>query len=132
MNLSKLNELLYDVMQAECWRSEILQLRVIEKFFMRNLVNHYFKVTEYLIQNEEMNLSNIKFKNLYIIELHTEEIIFDLNRTRGITKSKRFNKNEKVWQEILYHAQGMKSSYIQENGINYDASDSIFRVRILK
>lgn len=130
LSASKLNVLVSEVLAAESGRSEVLQLRVIEKFFIRSLSNHFFKVTEYLIQNEEMNLNNIKFKNLYIIDLQSEDIIFDLNRTRGVVKSKKFYKNEKIWQEVLYHSQGMKSAYIQENGVNYDATDSIFRVSL--
>ena len=46
--------------------------------------------------NEEMNLNYIKFKNLYIIDLSNDHIMFDLCEGRG-DKSRHHYRNEKVW-----------------------------------
>jgi hypothetical protein len=59
-------------------KNEYFQLRVYELFFARHIISHFDRVFQYIVRKEEIYLSNIKFKNMYVIDLSTNLIIFDL------------------------------------------------------
>jgi hypothetical protein len=59
-------------------KNEYFQLRVYDLFFIKHITSHFERVFQYIIKKEEIYLSNIKFKNMYIIDLSTNMIIFDL------------------------------------------------------
>lgn len=127
-----LNNMANELLRSETTittKQDIFNLKLFELFFLKPLYGHFKSVLNQIIKSEEMNLSNIKFKNLYIIDLNTDNIIFDLLRSRNIQKTKDYFKNEKIWQEILYHSQELKNSYLQEKNTKFDMTDSNFRVR---
>ena len=112
-------------------KQDILNIQLFELFFLKPLINHFECIFTEILKSEEMNLTYAKFKNLYLIDLSTENIIFDYLQTKNIKKAKKYYKNEKIWQEILYHSQGMKGAYIQEHGNNFNLSDDVYRVRFI-
>lgn len=83
-----------------------------------------------------MYLSNIKFKNMYIVDLYTKQVIFDMMSLRVFLifiqkneKFKKYYKNEKLWQEIMYHSDLLMNCYGNEIGsITYDPIDLNLRV----
>lgn len=109
-------------------KHDFLNIQLFANLFVGPLTFHIEKVMEEILKSEEMNLNYIKFKNLYVIDLSTENIIFDYLEAKKVAKTKKYYKQEKIWQEILYHSQGMKSSYIQEYGNNFNLVDDTFRV----
>ena len=63
---------------------EFIQIKLFEVYFIRVLTNHFDKVAKLIIKKEEMYLSTIKFKNMYVLEILTNEILFDLMALRVI------------------------------------------------
>lgn len=43
---------------------------------------HFDRVAKHILKKEEMYLSSIKFKNMYVLDLHTQEIMFDMMSMR--------------------------------------------------
>ena len=42
------------------------------------ITSHFEKIIRLIMKKEEMFLSNIKFKNFYVIDLDTDEVLFDM------------------------------------------------------
>ncbi len=42
------------------------------------ITSHFEKIIRMIMKKEEMFLSNIKFKNFYVIDLETEDLLFDM------------------------------------------------------
>lgn len=63
-------------------KNDIFQLKIYETYFIKHITLHFDRVFKLLIKNEEMYLSYIKFKNMYLLDLSNNEIIFDLLASR--------------------------------------------------
>jgi hypothetical protein len=59
--------------------SEYLQLKIYETFFIQPISTHFENVFKLLIKKEEISLSYIKFKNMYVVDLSNQDVLFDLN-----------------------------------------------------
>jgi len=59
--------------------SEYLQLKIYEYFFIQPISSHFENIFKLLIKKEEISLSYIKFKNMYVVDLSNQDILFDLN-----------------------------------------------------
>jgi hypothetical protein len=108
-------------------RSEFFQLKIYELYFVKHITNHFDRVFKFLVNKEEMYLSYIKFKNMYVVDLSTGEILFDILSIRNSNKNKKIYKNEKLWQEILHHSKNLMENYKSENGNQFDNKDGYFR-----
>jgi len=131
LNNDELNSISREILRNDSIvfsKHDFANIQLFSNLFIGPLTAHIEKVMTELMRSEEMNLNYIKFKNLYVIDLSTENIIFDYLEAKNVTKTRKYYKQEKIWQEILYHSQGMKSSYIQENGNNFNLFDDSFRV----
>jgi len=64
--------------QIHFTKNDIFQLKIYETYFIKHITLHFDRVFNILIKNEEMFLSYIKFKNMYIVDLSTNEILMDL------------------------------------------------------
>jgi hypothetical protein len=42
------------------------------------ITSHFEKILRLIMKKEEMFLSNIKFKNFYLVDLETDEVLFDM------------------------------------------------------
>lgn len=123
--------LLNDAKQVDFSKKDPVNLKLLETFFISAFVKHFGDIHDHISKSEEMNLNYIKFKNLYIIDLSNETVMFDLLKSRNNDKKKNYYNNQEVWQEIIYHSQVMRSSYNQELGNNHDMTDAAFRVSVL-
>lgn len=111
-------------------RSEFFQLKIYELYFVKHITFHFERIFKFLIKKEEMYLSYIKFKNMYVVDLSTGAVIFDILALRNSNKNKKIFKNEKLWQEIIHHSKNLMENYNQENGNNFDNKDSFYRVKL--
>jgi hypothetical protein len=117
-------------------KNEYFQLKVYELFFIKHITLHFDKVFKYVIKKEEIFLSNIKFKNMYVIDLSTNMIIFDLLSLRVTifliqksNKNKHIFKNQRLWQEILHHSKILFENYKADDFKNlYDSENNFYRV----
>lgn len=108
-------------------RSEFFQLKIYELYFVKHITIHFDRVFKFLVNKEEMYLSYIKFKNMYVVDLSTGEILFDILSIRKSNKNKKIYKNEKLWQEIIHHSKILMENYRSENGNLFDNKDGYFR-----
>lgn len=102
-------------------------------YFVKHITLHFERVFQFLIRKEEMYLSYIKFKNMYVVDLSTQEIIFDMLSLRNSNKNKKIYLNDKLWQEIMHHSRVLLENYKvdNENKNTYDSQDSFYRVNSL-
>jgi len=76
-------------------KNDIFQLKIFETYFIKHITLHFDRIFKILIKKEEMYLSYIKFKNMYIIELSSDTILFDLLACR-VKKAKYFLKSNVI------------------------------------
>ena len=107
--------------------SDFLELFIYEKYFLKYLTQHFIKLYQYLFRKENFNLTCTKFKNLYILDINTEKIIFDLKKAQQSKKNIKYMKNKKLFEEVLYHSRQMYHSYIKEFSMRYTTTDEAFR-----
>ena len=72
--------------------SDFLELFIYEKYFLKYLTIHFIKLYNYLFRKENFNLTYTRFKNLYILDINTEEIIFDLKKAQQNPKNMKYLK----------------------------------------
>lgn len=116
-----------NVEELDFSRSEFFQLKIYELYFVKHITNHFDRVFKFLVNKEEMYLSYIKFKNMYVLDLSSGEIIFDILALRNSNKNKKIYKNEKLWQEIIHHSKNLMENYKNDFGNTYDNKDGFFR-----
>ena len=83
---------------------------------------HFEKIMRLILKKEEMYLSNIKFKNLYIIDLDNEDILFNMQDMNGNKKYNHIHKNEALWQELLFHSKKLRHNYLQNHNYKFDSN----------
>jgi hypothetical protein len=59
-------------------KKENFQLKIYEIYFLKSLTTHFDNIFNLLIKKEEMFLSYVKFKNMYVVDLSNSQIIFDM------------------------------------------------------
>ncbi len=59
--------------------TEYLPLKVFEGFIIPPMTSHFESVFKVLTKKEDISLSYIKFKNMYVVDLMNQEILFDMN-----------------------------------------------------
>jgi len=59
--------------------SEYLQLKIYEHFFIQPISSHFENTFKSLIKKEEISLSFIKVKNMFVVDISNQNILFDLN-----------------------------------------------------
>jgi hypothetical protein len=89
-------------------KNEYFQLKVYELYFIKHITNHFERVYKFIVKKEEIFLSNIKFKNMYVIDLSTNDIIFDILSFRVISFK---NRNQKKINSISKTLSFGKKSY---------------------
>lgn len=133
LNFEEISKLVSDfTLTKDCFldfsKPETLHLKILECYFFKPICLHFNNMYEEIKRNEEMNLNYIKFKNLYIVDLSNDRIIFDLLKSRKNRIGRKYYNNERIWQEIIFHSQQMKSSYYQELRNVHDMNDAMYRV----
>jgi hypothetical protein len=65
---------------------------------------------------------------MYVMDLSTNEMIFDMLSLRGSKKNYKIYKNEKLWQEVIHHSKVLMDNYKGDYGNAYDNTDAFYRV----
>lgn len=110
--------------------TDLFEFLIFEQYFLKYLCIHFKNLCDEIFKPEDMNLSYIKFKNMYVIDVQTEIILFDwvkLNNTKKMTK---LYNNNKLWRELMYHSKQMMELYINDHRNFFSNTDSTFRVYI--
>ena len=108
---------------------DFLEIFLYDKFFLKYCILHFEKVFDYITKKEELNLTFTKFLDLYIIDISSENLLFDLNEIikydsySNFMNYKYFN-NKNIFKEILFHSHQLNDSYISKYGSRFIKSDS--------
>ena len=108
---------------------DFLEIFLYDKFFLKYSILHFEKVFDYITKKEELNLTFTKFLDLYIIDISSENLLFDLNEIikydsySNFMNYKYFN-NKNIFKEILFHSHQLNDSYISKYGSRFIKSDS--------
>ena len=101
---------------------------IYETIFLSSIKAHYSLAIKEVFRRYTLYFNNIFYKNFYLIDLSSDEIIlslesiFDQNKN-GFIANKIPNKL--IWDEILYHSHKLKDDYIKKN-------KNIFQIEILQ
>jgi len=110
--------------------NDILEILIFDNIFLKTLIIHFSKAFYEVFKKEDLNLKQTKLKNLYIIDLHTLNIMLDMTKIQGIKaaqKNKKFYKCKKLFEEIIYQSKTMYNHYFNEYNWRYTSADSDFR-----
>ena len=108
---------------------DFLEIALYEKYFLKSCILHFEKVFNFLTRKEDINLTFTKFLDLYIIDISSELLLFDLNEI--INKDMYYNKeymkyyrNKNIYKEILFHSHQIYDSYTSKYGAKFIKGDT--------
>ena len=110
-------------------KGDILEIFIYDKYFLKSCILHFEKVFEFLTKKEDINLKFTKFLDLYIIDISTDILIFDLNSIlyNDINHNNsyyKYYKNKNIFKEILFHSHQLYDSYTSKHGTKFIKGDS--------
>ena len=101
---------------------------IYETIFLSPIKNHYSLSIKEVFRRYTLYINNISYKNFYLIDLCSDEVIlslesiFDQNKN-GYVETKIPDKL--IWKDILYHSHILKNDYIKKN-------NNIFQIETLQ
>lgn len=110
--------------------NDILEILIFEYYFLRSLINHFLKVFNEMFRKKDVNLKQIKLKNVYLLDVNSNKVILDMVNIQGdksSQKNKKYYKFEKLFEEILYHSKHLYNSYIREYDMKFTKEEEDFR-----
>ena len=113
--------------QREFKTTDLFEFMIYEIFFLRYIGIHFKKIFDFLFKPEEMFLSYIKFKNMYLVDVSTGTILIDWLKLKGSKKNIKYYNNDKLWFELMHHSKAMMDSYINDHRNFFSNSGSPFR-----
>ena len=113
--------------QSEFKTTDLFEFMIYEMFFLRYIGLHFKKIFDFLFKPEEMFLSYIKFKNLYVVDVSTGNVLIDWLKLKKSKKNIKYYNNEKLWFELMHHSKSMMESYINDHRNFFSNSGSPFR-----
>ena len=102
---------------------DFLEISIYDQYFLKYCIIHFKKVINILLKREDIDLEYTKFLNLYIIDIGSNHILFDLKKEQNVEIIKYFLNNN-LFKEILYHSHQLYDSYIEKYSLKYSKSDS--------
>ena len=110
-------------------KGDFLEIFIYDKYFLKSCILHFEKVFEFLTKKEDINLKFTKFLDLYIIDISTDILLFDLNSIlyNDINHNNsyyKYYKNKNIFKEILFHSHQLYDSYTSKHGTKFIKGDS--------
>lgn len=110
--------------------NDILEILIFEYYFLKSLINHFLKVFNEMFRKKDVNLKQIKLKNVYLLDVNSNKVILDMVKIQGSKndqKNKKYYKFEKLFEEIIYHSKHLYNSYIREFDMKFTKEEEDFR-----
>ena len=110
--------------------NDILEILVFEYYFLKSLINHFLKVFNEMFRKKDVNLKQIKLKNVYLLDVNSNKVILDMVQIQGSKNNqmnKKYYKCEKLFEEIIYHSKHLYNSYIREFDMKFTKEEEDFR-----
>ena len=110
-------------------KGDFLEIFIYDKYFLKSCILHFEKVFEFLTKKEDINLKFTKFLDLYIIDISTDILLFNLNSIlyNDINHNNsyyKYYKNKNIFKEILFHSHQLYDSYTSKHGTKFIKGDS--------
>ena len=89
---------------------------IYESFFLTPIKNHFSLAIQEVFRRYSLYVNNIHYKNYFLIDLCSNEIILSLETLFELNKKNEIEitiTNKIIWNEILYHAHILKQDYIK-------------------
>lgn len=102
---------------------DCLEISIYDKYFLKYCIIHFETVFDILTKREDIDLTYTKFINLYIIDINSEQLLFDLNKIQKINNRKYYN-DKNLYKEILFHSRQLYQSYIEKYSMRFTKIDS--------
>lgn len=102
---------------------DFLELSIYDKYFLIYCIIHFKKVINIILKREDIDLAYTKFLNLYIIDISSDQLLFDLKKEQNVDIIKYFLNNN-LFKEILYHSHQLYDSYIEKYSLKFTKTDS--------
>ena len=90
---------------------------VYETLLLSPIINHFSLSIQQVFRRYTLYINNIRFKNYYLVDLDSNEIILSLETLYSQYKNKAVEMkipNKIIWDEILFHAHILKRDYIKK------------------
>ena len=123
------NEIIMNNKIQNITKGDFLELFIYDKYFLKSCILHFEKVFDFLTKKEDINLKFTKFLDLYIIDISTDILLFDLNSIlyNDIDHNNsyyKYYKNKNIFKEILFHSHQLYDSYTFKHGAKFIKGDS--------
>ena len=110
-------------------RMDFLELSLYDNYFLKSCIIHFENVFNILFKKEDINLTFTKFLDLYIIDISSENLLFDFCEiiNNDLYYNNMFNKyykNKNIYKEILFHSHQLIDSYISKYGSRFVKGDT--------
>ena len=105
---------------------DLLELSIYDKYFLKYCILHFEKVFQFLIKREDIDLTYTKFLNLYIIDINSDQLLFDLGKIQNIQNIKYYN-NKNIFDEIIFHSHQLYEAYTEKYNMKFIKNDSSHR-----
>ena len=102
----------------------------IYKSFLFFPFQKYFEfLSRKIFKRQKLKIKNIFYKNYYLVDINSENIIFSLqslynmdssNSEGGSKYQLKIHKKEQIWEEILYHCHILKQKYLKNYSLNFN------------
>ena len=110
-------------------KMDFLELSIYDNYFLKSCIIHFENVFNILTKREDINLTFTKFLDLYIIDISSENLLFDLNEIINSdlyynNMSYKYYKVKNIYKEILFHSHQLNDSYISKYGSRFIKGDT--------
>ena len=110
-------------------RMDFLELSIYDDYFLKSCIIHFENVFNILTKRDDINLTFTKFLDLYIIDISSENLLFDLNEIINNdlyynNMSYKYYKIKNIYKEILFHSHQLNDSYISKYGSRFIKGDT--------
>lgn len=107
------NQFFNILLKGEFTFSDYVEIKIFEKYFLKYLLIHFSKVINIISNKEELFLNNIKFKNMYYIDLQEEKILYDFKKINNnhCKVSLKFYNNAILWKHLITLLKNLEQDY---------------------
>ena len=103
--------------------NDSLKTKIYESYLFLPLKAHFVNITYTLFKNKFLVFSHIKYENLYIIEINSSKILFNLNNVIKKDINDNLINYDRLLTEILFHAKNLKKLYEKKYSNRIDSME---------
>ena len=102
---------------------DFLEISIYDKYFLKYCILHFENIFKIITKREDIDLSYTKFLNLYIIDISSDTLLFDLAQIQNL-ENRKYYKNNNLFKEILFHSHQLLQTYTDKYSLRFTNIDS--------